>query len=367
MSIETKRRNKHKKMDLKTSMYIRVLHQEAGITGKALCKKFPNYSKRTVYRHATATTITTEDGRRNNRGRPKKLTDRDQRDIFRTLHKLRNEKATFSAKKIQDEAKLHHVSTKTIHRALRKKNYYYRQSRKKGLLSASDKAKRLKFARVALKFDSEFWTKQITFYLDGVSFSHKYNPYAEARAVSSMAWRKPGEGLDITTKGRKEGSGGRLANFYVAIAYGKGVVLCSQYHWQVTGERFAKFIENIFPVAFEKCGVHPNGRLWLQDGDPRQVSKAAKTAWEHLGSKHFEIPARSPDINPIENMFHLVRKQLKEDALNLNITNESYNDFSKRVANTLLNISPEIIDKTIESMRTRMIEIVKRKGGRTRF
>ena len=158
-----------------------------------------------------------------------------------------------------------------------------------------------------------------------------------------------------------------MANFYVAIAHGKGVVLCSQYHWTVTGERFAKFIRNVFPTTFEKCGVDPRGRLWLQDGDPRQVSKVANDAWERLGCTHFQIPARSPDINPIENIFHLVRRQLKEDALNRNITSENFDDFSKRVANTILAIQPEVIDKTIESMQTRMVEIVKRKGGRTKY
>jgi len=51
-----------------------------------------------------------------------------------------------------------------------------------------------------------FWTENITFYFDGVGFAYRTNPYSEARAVSSMVWRKPAEGLDITTKGRKERS-----------------------------------------------------------------------------------------------------------------------------------------------------------------
>ena len=39
-----------------------------------------------------------------------------------------------------------------------------------------------------------------------------------------MAWRKKGEGLALSTKGKKEGTGGRVANFLVAICY--GVVCC---------------------------------------------------------------------------------------------------------------------------------------------
>ena len=40
-----------------------------------------------------------------------------------------------------------------------------------------------------------------------------------------MALRKRGEGLITTTKGKKEGSGGRMAQFFVGIAHDKGVVL----------------------------------------------------------------------------------------------------------------------------------------------
>jgi len=65
--------------------------------------------------------------------------------------------------------------------------------------------------------------------------------------IDLKTWRKPGEGLIITTKGRKEGSCGKMANFFVAISHGSGVVLCKQHDWQVTGDRFAQFVKEFFP------------------------------------------------------------------------------------------------------------------------
>ena len=229
-------RNKYAKIDLTSSMFIRLLHQEVGVTVTDICRRFPQFAKRSVYRHAAATTTNTVDGRHKNKGRPKLLCSRDERLIIWTLKKLRKERAAFSAKRIQEEVQLHHVSLKTIYRVLRKNNNHYRQSRKKGLLSPENKKKGLKFARKSKNFPSNFWKEHITFYFDGVGFAHKTNPYAEARAVSSMTWRKPGEGLSIATKGSKERSCGQMAQFYVAIAYRKGVVMCNQYHWRVTGE-----------------------------------------------------------------------------------------------------------------------------------
>lgn len=362
-------KKKRNKIDQRVSIYMRVLHQEANISIKKLHKRFPQHSLRSIYRHAKhCGKVDKVDRRKNNKGRPKKLTIRDERNILRTLNRLRQETCSFTAKRIQQEANLEHVSSRSVRRILKKYGYKYCQSRKKGLLSIKDKKARLEFAKNTLSFDKTFWTEDICFYLDGVGFAHKTNPLGEARAPGGMTWRKPQEGLTITTKGKKEGSNGKMANFFVAIAYNKGVVMCKQYPWTVTGERFAKFIENVFPQTFDTCGhSSPVGQYFLQDGDPRQTSVAAQKAWQSLGCDMFSIPARSPDLNPIENIFNTVRKQLRNEVLAQQITNESYNQFSKRVAKTLKNFPVEQINKTIESMPNRLKMVVKGKGNRTKY
>ena len=307
------------------------------------------------------------DKRKPNKGRPKKLNVRDERNIIRALKTLRKSTAKFSARKIQEEANLQNVSIKTIRRVLHKHGYKYLQSRKKGLMSQADKSKRLAFARKAKGFPSGFWKDTIKFYLDGVGFAHKMNPSSEARAAASMAWRKPSEGLERSTKGKKEGSGGKMVNVFVAIAHGHGVVLCKQYPWTVTGERFAAFVSNCFPATFEKCGLQPQGQLFLQDGDPRQTSKAARRAWESLGCEMFSIPARSPDLNPIENIFHLIRNKLKEDAIEKEIVRENYDEFSKRITTTIAEFPASVINKTIESMSQRIDMIIKARGVRIKY
>ena len=62
-----------------------------------------------------------------------------------------------------------------------------------------------------------------------------------------------------------------------------------------------------------------------------------------------KIPPRSHDLNPIENIFHIVSKKLEKDALNKGITHESYKEFCDRVQRTISGISQELIDKTIQS------------------
>ena len=57
---------------------------------------------------------------------------------------------------------------------------------------------------------------------------------------------------------------------------------------------------------FKKAGKILS-RMWLQDGDPSQNSAARVAAFQNINSPLLSIPPRSPDLNPIENLFCLVR------------------------------------------------------------
>ena len=50
-----------------------------------------------------------------------------------------------------------------------------------------------------------------------------------------------------------------------------------------------------------------------------------------MGVKKFSIPARIPDLNPIENVFHYVRTKLHEESLDKNVTFENFEEYSTRV------------------------------------
>ena len=54
-------------------------------------------------------------------------------------------------------------------------------------------------------------------------------PFDQARAPKRREWKKRTEGLDIACVARGKNKGCGNANFMVAIAHGKGVVICRQY------------------------------------------------------------------------------------------------------------------------------------------
>ena len=99
--------------------------------------------------------------------------------------------------------------------------------------------------------------------------------------------------------------------------------------------------ERCYCKHYEKLSGNPTGNVFVQDGDPSQNSKAAKTALDKIGVVKFSIPPCSPNLNPIKNAFNLVEKNLSSDALKYSISKESYAKFVERVENTLLRYPTE--------------------------
>ena len=158
------------------SACMNILHKENGNSIRQIHLKFPQYSLSTVYRHATK-------DERDNRtrkkkiGRPRIVTDRDERKLVLVLKKLRKTDGFLNSKKLQLQAGLTHLSNRTVRAILNEHGYKYLQSRRKGLLSGNDLKRRLRFARGMIKnYPEDVWTKQICFYLDVSSFVHKTNP-----------------------------------------------------------------------------------------------------------------------------------------------------------------------------------------------
>ena len=80
-----------------------------------------------------------------------------------------------------------------------------------------------------------------------------------------------------------------------------------------------------------------------------------------------QIPPRSPDLNPIENFFHLVQCKLKSDALALNITKETLQEFKASIIRTIYSIPVNIINRTIASMPACLQQVIDSKGSRVKY
>jgi len=115
---------------------VAALHQKGNVTIRELAVTFPQYSQATLYHHAKRA-ITEDppiDKRQFNKGRPRKLTKRDERKLIQTLKRLRTTEGSFTALRILEQAGLTGtISCRTGRRVLNQFGYRYLRSRRKGL------------------------------------------------------------------------------------------------------------------------------------------------------------------------------------------------------------------------------------------
>ena len=367
--MSTTKKKQQTYVTVRDSADMAALHQHSNVPVKTLCTMFPGYSQRSIYRHAKRKFgEKLEDKRKHNPGRPSKLTAFDRRAILRAVKNLRRtEGYNFTTKRIKVEAGLVGlVCNRTIQRVLKAHGFGYRQTRKKGIMSPKDMQKRVLFCRriKRKKLGLEFWTKGISFYLDGKGFQFKTNPHDQARAPKARGWRTASEGLKYTAKGKKEGQ--TMLNFMCAIAHNSGVVMCEQYHGSINGQKMVDIVDGHFDQAFKKT-ANPRGRRFLMDNCPRQVSRAAMKAYDRAKAKVFRIPARSPDLNPIENFFNLMTRKLEHDALEKHITRETKEEYAQRIKKTMAEFPVAKINNLIESMPRRVRSVIKARGRRIRY
>ena len=137
---------------------------------------------------------------------------------------------------------------------------------------------------------------------------------------------------------------------------------------KMNGRFFEQFTREHFSIAFARSGPKRNGkRLFVMDNDPSQRSKVAGRALEEIEVELHEIPARSPDINVIESIFHLLRMDLEDEAICQNITSETFEPFRDRVFRSLERLPVELINRPFESMNNRIDAIIYSKGYRTKY
>eukprot|EP00795_Rhopilema_esculentum_P017686 gene17686-biopygen6552 len=108
-------------------------------------------------------------------------------------------------------------------------------------------------------------------------------------------------------------------------------------------------------------------RMWVQDGDPFRNSTTSREAMTRVNPVLLPIPPRSPDMNPIENFFGIVKARLKIDAIERNIEVETMDEFENRIRCIMKDIPLKTTNSIIESMNKRMKLIIANRGERLKY
>ena len=234
-----------KRIREETKATIRALNATKDLTLEEIAQR--GKVSRTSAHRLTSAQERVPENRRHFCGRRKKISPEQEALILGSIEELRDREGSFSSRRLMERTGIiGHVSDRTVRRLLRKK----------GLMSQSDKDTRVTFARrMQADYPLNVWKDSIAFYLDGVLFVYKTNPMDQARAPKGRVWRKKFEGLTqgCLAKGRKVGTGGKVAKFMAAISHGKGVLVCDRYE-KMDANYFSSFIDQNFNTMFVQSG-----------------------------------------------------------------------------------------------------------------
>ena len=142
--------------------------------------------------------------------------------------------------------------------------------------------------------------------------------------------------------------------------------MCKYFTGRMNAERYCDLIIPKIEEGLENS-INPRAKRIIQDNCKIMNSRLAVENLTDIGAQRFKIPARSPDINCIENVFHAMRKAIQQDAVVCNIQRETFRQFQYRAARIIKNFDPEYIDKVISTMPKRIDMVIQRNGQRIKY
>jgi transposase len=123
-------------------------------------------------------------------------------------------------------------------------------------------------------------------------------------------------------------------------------------------------LEQTIAHTCEKLGLRRDQVIFQHDNDPKHTSKSVTAYLQEQSYKVMEWPSQSPDLNPIENMWSLLKRRLND----FESAPKGMEDLNERVTKVWYEqISPEECRKVIDSMPKRIAACIKAKGRWTKY
>lgn len=282
-------------------------------------------------------------------GRPRKCSVQCDRRI---LHISKNN-PFYSSTRIKaelDSGEPSDISSRTIRRRLVENNLRSFKPARKPLLSKKNVQARLEFAQAHISWSVDQW-KRVVF-----SDESKFELFNSGGF--RFVRRPKGERLNkkYICPTVKHG-GGSIMVWGCFSGYSMGPI------HRVIGimDRFmyADILKNkLIPYTDETM---PLKHIFQHDNDPKHRSQFVKSFLKEEKICVMEWPSQSPDLNPIENLWEYLERQIREKNYKNN------DELFTALENAWKNIPMTTIHKLMESMPRRCAEVIKNGGYHTKY
>ncbi|EIE77996.1 hypothetical protein RO3G_09955 [Rhizopus delemar RA 99-880] len=230
--------------------------------------------------------------------------------------------------------------------------------KKKPLLKKCHMEARLKWAKAHKNWTEDDWRRIV------LSDKTKINVWGSDGC--KYFWKRPGDKLqphhlDLTVKG---GAGSVL--LWGCMTWDGPGYACAIEDGTMKASDYVHILSTTLMDSLKYYGYEQEAIYFQQDNDPKHTSKLARAWFKENGFKEehtFNWPAQSPDLNPIEHLWHhlKLRLSLYEGRA------KGVHDLWSRIEKEWNSFTKEQCQAYIKSMPARCRAVIKAKGGYTRY
>ena len=319
---------------------------ELGLTERAISSRL-KVSKTAVHNAIKLYQETNQFHDRPGPGRKRKTTTSDDRWIVRMVKKSPFKTSSQVQKLLGDSGVI--VSSSTVRKRLISDGLCAYTPARKPRLTSAMKAKRLAFAHKYKKWTVEDWRKVM--WSDESHFEQFGTKRCYVRRKSGCRFQ---ENCILPTVKHCES----VMVWGCFSWMGRGSLEFLDKNERMNSERYINILQSKLPMIMNLHGTD----IFMQDGAPCHTAKKSM-AWFH--SNHVSVlewPGNSPDINPIENLWKLMKRKVSAK-------NPSSLDDLKQVIKEVwvMEITQQLCHQLCESMPRRIAAVISAKGGSTKY
>jgi len=226
--------------------------------------------------------------------------------------------------------------------------FHWEKRQKKPALSKGHKVARLAFARKHMDW-KEKWAKVIfsdekKFNLDGPDGAQYY--WHDLRKVPEISMSRNFGGGSLMT--------------WAAFSF-NGKASLRFISTKSNSEDYTKLLEDVLCNFGHQ--FHQNGYIFQHDNAPIHRSRHTIQWFKSNNIEVMDWPARSPDLNPMENLWGILSRAVYKNGKQFS----SINELKSEILLEWLNIPKKTLQNLVSSMEQRIFELILKAGGATKY